>query len=115
MIDLGECHFAATGAVSGSGRDLLDCRPPGSSVHGILQARYTGVSFHALLPGTFPTQEPNPNLLCLLHWEAGFLPAEASVSPPGSSVGNKTVGWEAVGQQDIPAVSKHHFTDFPLI
>ena len=27
----------------------------------------TGVSFHALLQGTFPTQESNPHLLYLLH------------------------------------------------
>ena len=32
-----------------------------------------------LLQGTFPTQGPNPCLLCLLHWQAGSLPAV----PPG--------------------------------
>ena len=33
-----------------------DCSPPGSSVHGILQARKnTGVGCHSLLQGIFPT------------------------------------------------------------
>ena len=101
-----ECRSAATSALSGSGGDLLDCRPPGSSVHGILQARYTGVSCHALLQGTFPTRESNPSLLCPLRWQAGSLPTEASGSPQGASVGNKAVLWEAVGQQDGRTVSE---------
>ena len=48
----------------------LDCSPPGSSVHGILQR----VGCHVLLQGIFPTQRSNPCLLCLLHWQAGSLP-----------------------------------------
>ena len=40
----------------------MDCSPPGSSVHGILQAKNTGVGSHALLQGIFPTQAPNPGL-----------------------------------------------------
>ena len=39
--------------------DPLDCRPPGSSVHGVLQGF-------------------NPSLLSLLHWQAGSLP----LAPP---------------------------------
>ena len=35
----------------------MDCRPPGSSVHGILQAKNTGVGCHALLQGIFPAQD----------------------------------------------------------
>ena len=38
-----------------------DCRPPGSSVHGILQARI--LRCHALLQGIFPTQGLNSYLL----------------------------------------------------
>ena len=34
----------------------------------------TGVGCHALFQGIFPIQESNPHLLCLLHWQAGFLP-----------------------------------------
>ena len=45
----------------------MDCSLPGSSVHGILQAR--------LLQGIFPTQgsKLGSNLLCLLHWHVGSL------------------------------------------
>ena len=40
----------------------MDCSPPGSSVHGILQAS-TGVGCHFLLQGIFLTQGSNPGLL----------------------------------------------------
>ena len=51
--------------------DPLDCSPPGSSVHGTLQARileWVGISFSRvgslfLLQGIFPTQELNWRLL----------------------------------------------------
>ena len=48
----------------------MDCSPPVSSVHGILQAR-TGVVCHFLLQGIFPTQGSNPRLLC---WQSDSLP-----------------------------------------
>ena len=38
--------------------DPIDCSPPGSSVHGILQARI--LEWVALLQGIFPTQGSNP-------------------------------------------------------
>ena len=44
-------------------RDPVDCSPPGSSVHGILQARALEQSCHALLQGIFPTRGLNPGLL----------------------------------------------------
>ena len=49
--------------------DSVDSSPPGSSVHGILQARILGVGCHALLLGIFLTQGLNPSFLCLLHCE----------------------------------------------
>ena len=53
----------------------MDCSPPGSSVHGILQARI--LEWVAILsPGIFPTQGSNPGLphcrwilYCLSHHE----------------------------------------------
>ena len=39
----------------------------------------TGVGCHALLQGIFPTQGPNPCLLCFLDWQTGSL----SLVPPG--------------------------------
>ena len=43
----------------------MDCKPPGSSVHGISPGKNTGVGCHALLQGIFPTQGLNPRLLRL--------------------------------------------------
>ena len=39
--------------------DPMDCSPPGSSVHGILQGKKSGVGCHSLLQGIFLTQELN--------------------------------------------------------
>ena len=44
----------------------MDCSLPGSSVHGILQARILGWVAMPLSGGIFPTQGSNPRLLCLL-------------------------------------------------
>ena len=51
----------------------LDCSPPGSSVHRILQAR-TGVGCHTLLQEIFRTQGLNPCLLRLLYLQVASLP-----------------------------------------
>ena len=40
----------------------MDCRPPGSSVHGDSPGKNTGVVCHALLQGIFPTEGLNPGL-----------------------------------------------------
>ena len=39
------------------------CSPPGSSVHGLLQARITGVASHPLLQEIFPTKGSSLGLL----------------------------------------------------
>ena len=44
--------------------DPMNCSLPGSSDHGIFQAKITRVGSHFLLQGIFPTQGSN---LCLLH------------------------------------------------
>ena len=49
----------------------MDCRPLGSSLHGILQD--TAVGCHFLLQGMFPTQGSNLCLLHLLHWQVNSL------------------------------------------
>ena len=43
--------------------DPMNCRPPGSSVHGILQARILEVGCHLLLQGIFLIQGLNSLLL----------------------------------------------------
>ena len=42
--------------------DPMDCNPSGSSVHGDSAGKDTGVDYHALLHGIFPTQGLNPGL-----------------------------------------------------
>ena len=67
--------------------DPMDCSPPGSSVHGDSPSKNIEVGCHALLQGIFPTQGSNPRLLCLLHWQVGFLPLVPPGKPPRSSTG----------------------------
>ena len=52
----------------------MDCSPPGSSVHGILQARILEWVAYFLLQGIVPTQGLNLHPISLLHWQAGSLP-----------------------------------------
>ena len=59
--------------------DLMDCSLPGSSVHGISQARILQWVFHFLLQGIFLTQGLNLPLLCLLHWQV-----DLPLSNPGN-------------------------------
>ena len=57
----------------------MDYSLPGSSVHGILQARileWVIISSSRI----FPTQGSNLHLLCLLHWEADSLPLSHLIS-----------------------------------
>ena len=49
----------------------MDCSPPGSSVHWLLQARILEWGCHSLLQGIFQTQGSNPRLLCLSPALAG--------------------------------------------
>ena len=61
--------------------DPMDCTPPGSSVHGILQARILEWIAISFFRGIFPTQGLNPCLLGLLHWLESsffFLPLQFS-------------------------------------
>ena len=76
----------------------VDCSPPGSSVHGILQARILEwVAMPSLLQGIFATQGSNPGLahcrqiLCCLSHQGGpthhsFTPA--APLPPARMVTN---------------------------
>ena len=62
--------------------DPMDCSLPGSSVHGILQARLLEWVAMPSSRGSSPPpphQGSNPRLLCLLHWQEGSLP----LVPPG--------------------------------
>ena len=60
----------------------MDCSLPGSSVHGILQARVLECVSMPSFQGIFLIQGSNPHLLSLLHWQAGCLP----LTPPWKSL-----------------------------
>ena len=62
------------------GRLLCPWDSPGKNI---------GVDCHFLHQGIFPTQESNPHLLCLLHWQVGSLP----LVPPGKLTAVSLV-WE---------------------
>ena len=50
----------------------------GATVHRVTQSRT-----QLTLQGIFPTQESNPSLLRLLHWQSGSLP----IAPAGKPLG----------------------------
>ena len=64
----------------------------------------TQVGCHFLLQGIFPTHGLNPHFLCLLHWQADFLPLVSPGKPQYSS--NKTLkdNKVAVEQQSMNRV-----------
>ena len=71
--------------------DHMDCSPPGSSVHGIFQAKILEWVAIFLLQGMFPTQGLNSHLLhcrqilyCLNHQEAH---TSLYQNPRGSALG----------------------------
>ena len=64
--------------------DPMDSSPPGSSAHGILQARilkWVAISFS----GGSSSYEVNL-LLCLLQWQVGSLPLAPPRKPPGMPI-----------------------------
>ena len=52
----------------------MDYSPSGSSVHGILQAKNTGMGCHARLQGIFLIQGSKLHLLYLWHWQESSFP-----------------------------------------
>ena len=68
----------------------MDCSPPGSSVHGILQARILELVVRALLQGIFLTQGSNPPLL---YWQVDSLPPGHQESPTQFKFIPKVSSW----------------------
>jgi len=58
-----------------------DCSPPGSSVHGILQAQILEWVAMPSSKGSFQARDQTASL-CLLNWQAGSL----ALVPPGKPV-----------------------------
>ena len=59
--------------------DPVDCSPPGSSVHGIIQTRILEGAAISFSRGSSQPRVSNPYLFHPLHWQAGSLPTV----PPG--------------------------------
>ena len=74
----------------------MDCSLAGSAVHGILQAKSTGVGCYFLLQGIFLTQGLNPGLLRFLHWQMGSLPLVPPRKPPRGKMDIETLREEDV-------------------
>ena len=81
--------------------DSMDCRPPSSSVCGILPGKNTGVGCHFLLQGIFLTQGLNLHLLCLLHWKADSL----QLVPPRPRPNEPELGTEVRFPREVPALT----------
>ena len=64
---------------------LLDCSPPGSSVHGDSLGKNTGVGCHALLQGNLPNSGIEPRSLEL---QADSLPTKPPGKPKNTGVGS---------------------------
>ena len=75
--------------------DPMDCSPPDSSVHAILQTRIIGVDCHALLQGIFPIQ--GSKSFCPLHWQMGSLPSVPLGKPLISTYCLVSVQWHWAG------------------
>ena len=53
----------------------MNCGPPGSSVHGILQAGILEwVAISSSRGSSWPRDQTHPRLRCLLHWQVASLP-----------------------------------------
>ena len=66
-------HVCAVSQLCPALCDPVHCSPPGFSVLGILH-KNTGIGYHFLLQGTFPTQGLKLNLQHLLYRQADILP-----------------------------------------
>ena len=59
----------------------IDRSLPGSSVHGDSIGKNTGVDYHTIPQGIFPTQGLRPRILWLLLWQADSLPLASPGKP----------------------------------
>ena len=61
-----------------------DCSPPYSSVHGILQAR---ILDWVVIPSSKGSSRNRDQIsICVLHWQAGYLPLELPGKPKGGYI-----------------------------
>jgi len=77
----GNMHACEVASVVSDSATLMDCSPPGSSVHGILQAR---ILQWITMPTSRGSSWPRDwtHVSCLLHWQVNSLPP----APLGKSI-----------------------------
>ena len=88
--------------------DPMDSNPPGSPVHGVLQARILERVATPSSRGVFLTQGSRPPPLCRLHLQAGSLPL-ASLGKPIFVCVCVCVCVCVYTETGIPHLSKVHF------
>ena len=98
--------------------DPMDCSLPGSSVHGILQARILECIAVPSSRGIFLTQGSNPCLLPLLNWQTGSLRFVVFQKMLGQKESSKSEG-SAIKIHVSKCTSKQTITamggDFPAV
>ena len=88
VCDLSSCVCAKLLQLCPTLCDPMDCSPPGSSVHRILQARILEWVARPSSRGIFPTQGLNPHLSMSPALQEGSLP----LAPPGKPC-ELSLGW----------------------
>ena len=87
--------------------DSMDSSSPGSSVHGILQARMLDRIDMPSSRGSFQTQGSNPYFLHLLHWQVGSLPLVPPGKPQCTCIISVQFSHSVVSDSLQPHESKH--------
>ena len=81
--------------------DSMNCSPTRLLCPWDSPGKITGVGCHALCQGIFLTQESNPHLLCLLHWQVGSLPLVL----PGKPLKQLSLPRKSHGQKSLVGCS----------
>ena len=79
LISLRACVLSCFSPVRLFVTDSVDCSPPGSCVHGILQARILKCVVKPFSRRTFQSKDRTLVSLCIWHWRVASLP----LVPPG--------------------------------
>ena len=87
--------------------DSMDSSSPGSSVHGILQARMLERIDMPSSRGSFQTQGSNPCFLHLLHWQVGSLPLVPPGKPQCTRISSVQFSHSVVSDSLRPHESQH--------
>ena len=87
--------------------ESMDFSPPGSTVHGILQAR---ILEWVAIPSSRGSSQSRDrtHISCLLHWQAGSLPLALRGKPMPLNIRRQRLGQEASWMEEIWTALRHH-------